>query len=549
MQTFYTTKLSQIYPSEVATQTAGRLQNIVTHFNGQIHTPVDQQLTERDAIVITYADQVRQPGKPPLQTLRDFCTHHLTGLVSGIHILPFFPWSSDDGFSVTDYRAVDPALGSWEDVESIGKSFRLMVDAVINHASVEGEWFQSFLRNEPPFRDYFLTVEGNPDLSQVVRPRATPLLTEFQTIRGKRRVWTTFTADQVDLDYHNPEVLLEIINILLEYAQHGAQFIRLDAIAYLWKEIGTACIHLPQTHTIVQLMRAVLDEIAPNISLITETNVPHVDNISYFGNGYNEAQLVYNFALPPLILHTFRTGDSTLLSRWASSLNLPSERTAFFNFLASHDGIGLNPVRGILPPKNIDALVEQTLSHNGLVSYKQNPDGTESPYELNINYFDALSDPNSHEPIEVQIDRFMAAHAILLALRGMPGIYFHSLFGSRSWLEGVKSTQRNRTINRQKLERLDLEVELADSFSLRSKVFDCFRLLLSQRASSSAFHPNGSQEILDAGQGVFGLIRSSPNDSQRMLCLQNVTSQKQVVSLPEVDLTLEPYQVIWQVIN
>src|SRR5690606_35016656 len=108
------------------------------------------------------------------------------------------------------------------------------------------------------------------------------------------------SADQVDLNFKNPAVLLATTRALLFYVEHGAKFIRLDAIAYLWKEIGTPCIHLPQTHQVIQLMRAVLDEVAPDVRLITETNVPHPDNISYFGAGTNEAQLVYNFALPPL---------------------------------------------------------------------------------------------------------------------------------------------------------------------------------------------------------------------------------------------------------
>jgi glycosidase len=548
MSTFYTTKLSQIYDADIAARVAPRLQTLVEQYRHRIATPVGEGLTERDSFLITYADQVRQTGEAPLITLEGFCNDHLRNVISGIHILPFFPWSSDDGFSVMDHRAVDPSLGSWQEVQRIGNSFRLMLDGVVNHASVQGNWFQAFLRDEPPYCDYFLTVGDDPDLSQVVRPRALPLLTEFQTASGKRRVWTTFSIDQADLDFHNPDVLLEIFDILLMYVARGAQFIRLDAIAYLWKEIGTTCIHLPQTHAIIQLLRAILDEIAPHVYLITETNVPHADNISYFGDGFNEAQLVYNFALPPLVLHTFRTADSSILSQWASELDPPSERTAFFNFLASHDGIGLNPARGILLPADIDALVAQASAHGGLISNKRNPDGTESPYELNINYFDALSNPNRDEPLEVQIDRFLAAHAIMLSLRGVPGIYFHSLFGSRNWRAGVQTTHQNRTINRQKLDRSTLEQELADHSSLRSQILGRFRHLLSVRASSPAFHPNSDQSILNVGCEVFGVLRQSHIGGQTMLCLQNVSAQTQVVTVRNTTITLGPYQTLWQVI-
>jgi len=557
--TFYTIYLKAIYGDQSVSHIQERLQKLAEHYRGRIPKPADPSLSERDSLLITYGDQVQDAGKSHLQALNEFCESHLRGVVSGIHILPFYPWSSDDGFSVKDYRAVDMALGSWKDIENLGQSFRLMFDGVINHYSAQGEWFQKFLHDEEPYRDYFFTVDGDPDLSKVVRPRALPLLTEYETASGKRRVWTTFSADQVDLDFRNPDVLLEIFDVLLMYAERGAQFIRLDAIAYLWKEIGTSCIHLPQTHAVIQLLRAVLDDVAPHVRLITETNVPHADNISYFGNGKNEAQLVYNFALPPLVLYAFRTEDVSILSQWASDLDLPSEHTTFFNFLASHDGVGLNPARGILSSAEIDALVEQTLAHGGLISYKQNTDGTQSPYEMNINYFDALSNPFGDEPIETQVNRFIAAQAIMLSLIGLPGIYFHSLFGSRNWADGVQITNHNRTINRQKLERVELEEELKSPVSLRCQVFTRFRQMLLARSSSAAFHPHGSQKILDAGNRIFALSRISPDGTKNVLCLQNITQQAQRIEnlinktardlltnrLQNSKIILRPYQTMW----
>ncbi len=560
MQTFYTTTLTELYGAEHATEIHDRLLKLIERYRGRIPRPADPALTEKDSLLITYGDQVCETKKAHFQSLSEFCEVHLRGVVGGVHILPFYPWSSDDGFSVRDYRAVDPALGDWDDIERLGASFRLMFDGVINHASAQGEWFQKFLRDEKPYRDYFFTVEGDPDLSNVVRPRALPLLTEFETASGKhRKVWTTFSADQVDLDFRNPDVLLEMIDILLMYAQRGAHFIRLDAIAYLWKEIGTPCIHLPQTHAVIQLLRAVLDDVAPHVYLITETNVPHADNISYFGDGTNEAQLVYNFALPPLTLHTFRTGDATVLSDWASTLTLPSDRTTFFNFLASHDGVGLNPARGILSNADIDALVAKTLAHGGLISYKHNADGTLSPYEMNINYFDALSDPKGNEPLAAQIDRFLAAQAVMLSLVGVPGIYFHSLFGSRNWNEGVEMTKHNRAINRQKLERADLEAELVDKNSLRHQVFARYRQLLSARSSSPAFHPHGTQEILNVDKSIFAVLRTSPGETEQVLCLQNISAQDAQAQIPnqkaardlltnrfvDVQIALQPYQTLW----
>ncbi len=524
-------------------------------------------LTQRDAILITYADQVQEPGGAPLRTLANFCHSHLQGIISGVHILPFFPSSSDDGFSVVDYRAVDPVLGDWGDLTSLGEGFELMFDAVINHASRQGAWFQAFLRDEPRFRRFFIVVEGDPDLSAVQRPRALPLLTEVQTPSGLKKVWTTFSDDQMDLNYANPDVLLEMLDILLFYVTQGAEFIRLDAIAYLWKEIGTSCVHLPQTHRVVQIIRAVLDDVAPGVRLITETNVPHRDNISYFGSGANEAQLVYNFALPPLALHAIRVGDARLLTRWASELALPSKQTTFFNFLASHDGIGLMPVRGILSEEDLMKLVEGVTAHGGLVSYRNNPDGSRSPYELNINYFDALSDPHSSEPLAIQVRRFMASQAILLSLIGVPAIYFHSLFGSRGWPEGVAQTGRNRTINRQKLQMAELEAGLSRPQSLRAQVFAAYARLLRARAASPAFHPNGAQAAKSCGDSIFALLRTAPDFGATVLCLQNVSDQAQlaygvadyletdtlidlitdrsVMASGEGTIDLKPYETLW----
>jgi glucosylglycerate phosphorylase len=561
-----TSYLSFLYGAEKAPHLLDRLQRIIDDHRSRIPKR-NGELTEKDSLLITYGDQLTSPDEKPLQTLGQFSLKHLTSVLGGIHILPFYPWSSDDGFSVTDYREVDPALGDWDDISAMQKNFRLMFDAVINHISSQSEWFKSFLNGDSQYADYFIVAEDSADLSKVVRPRALPLLTIFHTPSGEKRVWTTFSADQIDLNYQNPEVLFEILDILLMYVERGATFIRLDAIGYLWKEIGTTCIHLPQTHQMIRFLRAVLDEVAPFVQLITETNVPHIDNISYFGDGTDEAQLVYNFALPPLVLHTFRTGDASVLSHWAKELTLPSDRVTFFNFLASHDGIGLNPVHGILPDQDINALVEKTLEHGGLISYKHNSDGSQSPYEMNISYFDALSNPQGDEPLELQADRFMSAQSIMLSLVGVPGIYFHSLFGSRSWRAGVDVTGRNRTINRQKFDLAVFETELADPASLRSLVFQRFTRLLRARGASAAFDPHGRQQVVNCGNAIFALLRISPDGSQRVLCLHNVSKQSQNV-IPDLkdifssgllndritgsaidastgSLSLQPYQILW----
>jgi sucrose phosphorylase len=414
-------------------------------------------------------------------------------------------------------------------VIDLGESYDLMFDAVINHISVRSEWFERFLRDEQPYRDFFITVDEGVDLSEVFRPRALPLLTEFQTAVGPKKVWTTFSADQVDLNYHHPEVLLEIVRILLMFVERGARFIRLDAIAYIWKEQGTSCLHHQKAHRIIQFFRLIFNELAPYVQMITETNVPHQENISYFGDGANEAQLVYNFSLPPLVLHAFHQQNALILSRWAKTLVLPSKQTSFFNFLASHDGIGVTPAKGLIPEEEIEQLCERVKRLGGFVSYKDNPDGTRSPYELNINYLDALGDPaKEDEPISLVSDRFLASQSIMLALKGVPGIYYHSLLGSRSWNEGVRQTGRNRTINREKLDIDSLLEALHEEGSLRHLVFNGLMTMLRSRAfnADGAFSPYGEQSILDVNDKLMVILRSAQNQTSRVLCLCNVSAEK-----------------------
>jgi sucrose phosphorylase len=420
-------------------------------------------------------------------------------------------------------------------VERLAAGFRLMVDAVVNHISRQSEWFRRFEAGDPKFADWFITVEPDAPLDwvpKVVRPRALPLLTPVQRGDVDTLVWTTFSDDQVDLNFAHPDVLLEMIAILLFYVAEGAQIIRLDAIAYLWKTIGTSCIHLEETHRVVKLFRCVLDAVAPDVLLITETNVPHEENVSYYGQpspepaGTDEAQLVYQFPLAPLLLHSLLTGNGEVLSRWVEGLDPPSPKATFFNFTASHDGIGLMPARGLLDDAQIQGLVDATLAHGGLVSFKTELDGSRSVYELNISYFDALSDPNADEPLALRIKRFIVSQAIMLALRGLPGIYIHSLLGSLSWHKGVERTGRNRSINRQKFLREEIEAELADPATLRSQVYAAYRRLLQARSSEPAFHPYGLQRVLSLGAGLFTLVRTSPDRQSAVLCIHNLTAEE-----------------------
>jgi sucrose phosphorylase len=523
-----------------------------------------ERFDERDVLLITYGDTIQSAGRAPLQVLNEFAQRHLQDLFSGIHVLPFYPYSSDYGFSVTDYLKVRPELGDWDDIAALQQRFKLMFDFVLNHVSAESEWFQAYLRGDPAYRGYFIGLDPDTDLSGVTRPRVTPVLTPFEDHGVRRWLWTTFSADQVDLNYANPEVLLRMIEVMLTYIERGAELLRMDAVGYLWKQVGTSCVHLPQTHEVVKLFRDVLDDVAPRVAIVTETNVPHRENVSYFGSGWDEAQMVYQFPLAPLVLDAFLHGDARRLADWAAGLTTRSASTTFLNFLASHDGIGVVPARGFLSDAAVEALVGQVRSHGGEVSFKTNPDGSDSPYELNTTFFDALSDPReSEEPWTVKRDRFLCSQAIMLALAGVPGVYIHSLFGSHNDHALYASTGWKRDLNHGRLELAEVEGRLADREGEAGQVYWRYAQLLRTRRGHTAFHPQSPQEVVDAGPGVFGL-RRGPWKDDAVLALHNVSRVVQrVPGLHEggVDLisgrriergapiALEPYEIIWLKVN
>ena len=527
----------------------------------------DELWCERDVVLITYADQVRSSGLSPLQAQKQFLLDHdLEELIRCVHLLPFCPFTSDDGFSVVDYLAVDPDVGTWQDIAELGQDFDLMFDLVLNHASQKHAWFQAYLRGEDGFEDFFIDQDPMADLSKVVRPRSLPLLTPFESSKGTRNVWTTFSADQVDLNYANPRVMYLMLETLVEYARRGARIIRLDAIAFLWKEPGTECIHLPRTHAAVKLMRRILDKVVPGTLVLTETNVPHQENVSYFGNGHDEAHMVYQFSLPPLLLDAIHNADTSVLRDWLSTIQPPTEATTFFNFTASHDGVGVRPLEGIVSQERVERLAAIVRSHGGRVSTRRQSDGTDSPYELNITYLEAVADSSKVEPQD-HSRCFLATQAIMLSLPGIPAVYFHSLVGSPNDLGAVSETGQNRRINRHKYDRQDLEDVIARPQGLQCRVFEGYRRLLSVRISQSAFHPKASMEVLPlSGDGLLGFIRTAV-DGERLAVLANLTHSPRVIPGDLVDsmfaydelaserilqgdgIPMRPFQVRWLTAN
>jgi sucrose phosphorylase len=534
-----------------------------------------ERFTQKDMVLITYGDLIRGKGRSPLATLHEFVNTHNRGAINTLHILPFFPYSSDRGFSIVDFRRVDPRLGTWQDIGGIGGTYDLMFDGVLNHCSSRSRMFRQFLNGDTFYKGFFIAYTSpnalTPDQrSKIFRPRTTDILTEFHTIEGPRYVWTTFSQDQIDLNFRNPDVLMRVIEGLLFYVRQGANIIRLDAVTYIWADPGTECVHLPQTHEIVKLLRDVMDLVAPGLALITETNVPHDDNVSYFGNGRDEAHMVYNFALPPLVLHTFYREDATALSTWAHRLKVDSDRATFFNILDTHDGVGLMGVKGVLSREDIDFIIHRAKDRGGYISYKMTENRTEEPYEINTTWWSAINGDDSGEDMGYQVKRYVASRSIALVLQGVPGLYVHGALGTCNDHERVSETHVKRDVNRGVIHSTAVAEGLKDpdsKISLLRRYVTRINLL---RTGHRAFNPHGGQRVLMISPDVFTVFRTSREGDEHILTMTNVTARGCRLEIPLSEMpikdirwydlvnekewtveddalcvTMEPYDIMW----
>ncbi|MEQ8692384.1 MAG: alpha-amylase family glycosyl hydrolase [Pseudomonadales bacterium] len=546
-QTRLTELLEVLYEPSVAAATLPRL--IATLAAPIAHEP------RNDSMLVCYGDSVCSEDQAPLETLHQFIGKYLGDACGRVHLLPFFPSSSDDGFAVIDYRMVDHHLGGWDDIAALARDYDLMFDLVINHCSRENLWFADFINHREPGRNFFITLPEEVDTSMVARPRSTPLISPVHTYGGIRHVWNTFSADQIDLDFTNPDVLVEFVDILSFYAARGARLVRLDAVGYLWKRLGTTCLNLPETHVVVKILRVLAEQLCPSLRLITETNVPHEENVAYFGDG-DEAHLVYQFSLAPLLLYSFVFGDGSYLRQWAAQLDEPPEGTTYLNFIASHDGIGLRPLEGLMPEAEVDRLVDKMHARGGFVTLREVSAHEQKPYEINISLLSAFGG-------EPGLGAFLAAHALLLSFQGSPALYIHSMLGTLNDLDLVEQTGRTRSINRRKWQLSELEAHLQAPESLQARTLAGMTHLLTQRNAQPALQATAEQRILPAPEGVFLLQRECREQSLLVVC--SLMDQPQILPADMLQLTagiyvdrlheqfiaittglpLQPHQVMW----
>ena len=525
--------------------------------------PVRKELDESDLVLICYCDNFRNTDIPQLQSLKIFLVEHLAGLISLVHLLPFYSYSSDNGFAVIDYKKVNPDFGDWADIEDLHQNFELIFDAVVNHISAKSPWLREYLNGNPVYSDFFIDIDPAVDLSEVTRARVHPLLTRFEKAGKPVYLWTTFSEDQIDLNYQNTRVLLEVIDVLLFYASKGARIIRLDAIGHIWKRIGTSCLSLKEAHQIVQLFHLVMDFTYPDVLLLSETNVPFRENLSYFGNGQNEVQMVYQFALPGLVLYSLIQADATVLMNWLKNVPPAPGKCLYMNVLATHDGIGVRPLKGILSDTEIASIADNIAQTGGYTSSKKSTDGSLSSYELNSTYYSALA---TFQDESLNIRKYLASQAILLSLAGLPAIYIHSLFGTENDFNGVRATGQKRSINRRKFDLSEIREILSNPENRITKVFSAYQKMIEIRRQQRAFHPKGPQKVIPITGEIFSILRSSPDNLESILILINMIPKILPVTLPEnifqsknkirniltdssiqirEEIEMSPYQVLW----
>ena len=526
--------LFEIYSNDLSKKQINNLYlDIKSIFTEVIKDKKKELWSEKDVLLITYADSIIKKNQKNLITLSNFLTKYCKEFTY-VHILPFFPFSSDDGFAVEDYKKIKKEHGSWNDLNKITKSFKIMVDLVINHCSSRNRLFKNFLENKDPGKDFFISSQKKfPTSKKIVRPRSSNLSKKV-LINGKDNyVWCTFGHDQVDFNFKNPSVLIYFFEIIKFYLDQNIKALRLDAVAFLWKELGTRCINLPQTHNIIRLIRLIIDNFYNKTLIITETNIPSHENLTYFGNN-NEAHCIYNFSLAPLLIHAIISGNSFYLKKWSRGMPPAQENNSYLNFLSTHDGIGMRPVEGILPEMEVKKYFRFFKKQGGLFSYRTNK-GKKSVYEVNITLLEALKECYNGKDKYI-FDRFVLAHTILFSMEGIPAIYIQNFLGSKNDNIKVKKTNSFRSINRKNWNYDSLTKIINNKSTINNKILNSIKTLIVLRKKQIAFHPNATQFTLQLGDIFFGLWRQSIDRSQSIFCISNLTNKKQKISLLDINL-------------
>lgn len=525
-----------------------------------------ERWNESHSVLITYADSIYKNGEATLITLRKLLSKHFGSLSKVVHILPFLKSTSDGGFAVSSYDSLEEKFGDWDDLKSISKNHDLMADLVLNHVSSSHPWVQQFIKSQEPGISNVFSPKQNLDWSNVVRPRSSSLFSQINTDDGPKQVWTTFGPDQIDLNWHNPKMTLEFLNLITTYLSNGIKWLRLDAVGFIWKESGTTCLHLPKAHSIVKILRVLLNNLLDDGVLITETNVPQKENLSYLIPD-DEAHMAYNFPLPPLLLEAIITSRADILNSWIFDWPKLPEDTTLFNFTASHDGVGLRALEGLMNEQRIKDLLINCEKRGGLVSHRRLSNGDDKPYELNISWWSAMED-SSRDTKRFQYERFILSQLLVMALKGVPAFYLPALLASENDIKSFSMTGQRRDLNREKFKSENLSAVLNNPESNANKNLKYLRNAMDIRSELKQFHPCSEMKCLSKGRSDIVVIKRG-RGPESVFAIHNMTENKINYQLNDNDIpkiidndfnthdfltstkynckniSLDPFQVIW----
>lgn len=411
--------------------------------------------------LITYVDRLGGGG---LADLRALLTGPLRGVFGGVHLLPFFDAidGADAGFDPKDHTRVDPRLGDWHDVRRLSEAVDVMADVIVNHISCESPQFHDFSRrgDRSPYAGLFLTVDTvfplgvtDADLKQIYRPRPGLPLTTITLKNGQEKTfWTTFTPEQIDIDVQHPQGQAYLRNILHRFAENGIRMIRLDAAGYAIKKAGSSCFMMPQTFDFIADLAA--QARALGIEVLVEIH-------SYYQRQIEIARCVdwvYDFALPPLVLHTLFSRNTSALKAW-----IERRPTNTLTVLDTHDGIGIidigaDPANrtecpGLISAAELDQLVERIHANSGEQSRKATGAAASNLdlYQVNCTFYDAVG--RDHRS-------YLLARAIQLFLPGVPQIYYVGLFAGENDMPLLARTGVGRDINRHYFDQSEIQSAL-----------------------------------------------------------------------------------------
>nr|WP_245211225.1 sugar phosphorylase [Prochlorococcus marinus] len=526
----------------------------------------NERWNESHSVLITYADSIYKNGEATLITLNELLSKHFGSLSKVVHILPFLKSTSDGGFAVSSYDSLEEKFGAWDDLKSISKNHDLMADLVLNHVSSSHPWVQQFIKSQEPGISNVFSPKQNLDWSNVVRPRSSSLFSQINTEDGPKQVWTTFGPDQIDLNWHNPKMTLEFLNLIITYLSNGIKWFRLDAVGFIWKESGTTCLHLPKAHSIVKLLRVLLNNLLNDGVLITETNVPQKENLSYLIPD-DEAHMAYNFPLPPLLLEAIITSRADILNSWIFDWPILPDDTTLFNFTASHDGVGLRALEGLMNEQRIKDLLINCEKRGGLVSHRRLSNGDDKPYELNISWWSAMED-SSRDAKRFQYERFILSQLLVMALKGVPAFYLPALLASENDIKSFSMTGQRRDLNREKFKSENLLAVLNNPESNANKNLKYLCNAMDVRSNLKQFHPCSQMKCLSKGRSDIVVIKRGKGP-ESVFAIHNMTENKINYQLNDNDLpkiidndfnthdfltstkynckniSLDPFQVIW----